>query len=164
METRQGTRRARVRVGLGTRALAHPDLAQNTLSGRQRIAEAVLGRDGSVRVADCGGGCHDKVGGRNRRVPGAAPRPDPDGQARRLDRSGVERTLSVRCAKLPPQPEPDVSRDLLRRYSGQGTFVLNYPRENKLGLPKGRAATSLPARMETQTWAILTAVSSGTSS
>ena len=28
--------------------------------------------------------------------------------------------------------------------------------------PKG-AATSLPARMETQTWAILTAVSSGTS-
>src|SRR5580693_3012044 len=24
------------------------------------------------------------------------------------------------------------------RYSGQGTFVLNYARENKLGLPKGR--------------------------
>jgi predicted enzyme related to lactoylglutathione lyase len=27
---------------------------------------------------------------------------------------------------------------VLRRYSGQGTFVRNYARENKLGLPKGR--------------------------
>ena len=54
-----------------------------------------------------------------------------------------------------------VPRDLLRRYSGQGTFVLN-PRENKLGLPKGRR-DFFAARMGTQTWAILTAVSSGTS-
>ena len=38
-------------VDLGARALAHSDLAQDALSGRRRIAQAVLRRDGPVRLA-----------------------------------------------------------------------------------------------------------------
>src|SRR6516162_3534856 len=70
--------------GLGTRALAHTDFAQDTVSGRRRAAEALLRRDGPVRLADRRCDRDHQAQGRHRRVPGAAARPDPDGQARRL--------------------------------------------------------------------------------
>ena len=50
-----------------------------------------------------------------------------------------------------------------RRYSDQGTWVLNYAPENKLVSSNAGAATSLQARTEKQAWSILMAVSSGTS-
>src|ERR1700716_4556145 len=43
-------RRARFRVDLGTRALAYPVVAQDTISGRRRSAQTVLRRDGPFVV------------------------------------------------------------------------------------------------------------------
>ena len=51
-----GVRGARVRVGVGAGAFAHPGVAQVAVSVGRRAAEAVLRRDGPVRVADRRGG------------------------------------------------------------------------------------------------------------
>ena len=51
-ELAQALEAARLRIGLGARAFAHPDVAALALPRRRRSAEAVLRRDGPVRDAD----------------------------------------------------------------------------------------------------------------
>ena len=93
---RPGAGGARLRIGLGAGAFAHPDLAPLALSRRRRSAEAVLRRDGPVRDADRGGGGDQDVEDRHRRLPGEPARHDPDREAGGLDRSGVRRAVPVR--------------------------------------------------------------------
>ena len=53
--------------------------------------------------------------------PGAAGLPDPDGEARRLSRSGVERPLSVRIEALDPKINAVVVRDFDRARAAADT-------------------------------------------
>ena len=65
-------------------------------------------------------------------------------------------------AKFPPQRELTYQEMCYVVIQAKGLSFSTMLGKISWVCPKG-AATSLPARMETQTWAILTAVSSGTS-
>ena len=91
-----GARGARFRIAVEPGALAHPAVAQDAVPGRRRIAENVLRRDGPVRDVDRRGGRDQEAEARHRRLPGDPARHDPDREAGRLDRPGVERPLPVR--------------------------------------------------------------------
>ena len=64
--------------------------------GRRRIAETVLRRDGPVRQPVLGRRRDEDDQARDRRLSGGPARHDPDRQARRLARPGIERPLPVR--------------------------------------------------------------------
>ena len=91
-----GARGARLRVGLGAGALAYPAIAQDAVPRRRRPAEAVLRRDGPVRQPVIGRRRDEDDQGRDRRLSGDPARHDPDRQAGRLARPGIERPLPVR--------------------------------------------------------------------
>ena len=91
-----GARGTRLRIRLGSRALAYPDLAALAMGRRWRTAEAVRRRDGSIRDPHRGGDGDEDAETRHRRLPGEPARHDPDRQAGRLDRPGLRRALPVR--------------------------------------------------------------------
>src|SRR5579885_1812806 len=108
-------RSARFRIAVGSRAFAHPGFAAVAVSVGGRPAEAVLRRDGPVRVARRRRG-GDADHARQRGVPGHPARSDPDGQAGRLARPDFRRPLSVRRR-----------RRLERRRDGRSRHRLQHP-------------------------------------
>ena len=92
-----GARGARLRLALGGRALAHlPVVRRFECADRRRAGAAVLRRDGSFRHAERRGGRDRAAQARDRRRPRDPARHDPDGEARRLARPGLGRTLYLR--------------------------------------------------------------------
>src|SRR5215472_7477902 len=63
--TRPRARSTRVRVGLGTRAFAYSQYAQDAAGHRRRTRQAILRCDGPVRDLDCSGDGDEDIEGRD---------------------------------------------------------------------------------------------------
>ena len=111
---RRGPGGTGLRLAVGAGAFAHPALARIVVPRLGRDSQEVLRRHGSLRDADgCRRGDGD-VEARHGDLPRGAARSHPDGQAGRLDRSGVGRTFPVRRRQRLERRGDGGSRDRLR--------------------------------------------------